>query len=200
MPGWQGQLVVTLFARAVYTGKSLFVEWTFRVLPPLRDEFLHIDTLFEYPFYRQVLNSLTASLRATTPALLCSPVTALRSMLQPYAARNRRRRINYAIQHGYVFDYGALRSIREGASSRRNRHFFLARDENMYMLLAQQTLLQAVREFLSDHGVDLEKFDKQAQVIFDNSINIGNISGSSGIAVGVNTAATVNNPPEGKNE
>jgi hypothetical protein len=68
------------------------------------------------------------------------------------------------------------------------------------MLLAQQTLLQAVREFLSDHGVDLEKFDKQAQVIFDNSINIGNISGSSGIAVGVNTAATVNNPPEGKNE
>src|SRR5690348_8267084 len=34
MPGWHGQLVVTLFIRAVYAGKSLFVKWTFRVLPP----------------------------------------------------------------------------------------------------------------------------------------------------------------------
>lgn len=40
MPGWQGQLVVTLFVRAVYAGGSLFMEWTFQVLPPLRPRFL----------------------------------------------------------------------------------------------------------------------------------------------------------------
>ena len=27
MPGWQGQLVVTLFARAVHVGGSLYIEW-----------------------------------------------------------------------------------------------------------------------------------------------------------------------------
>ena len=35
MPGWQGQLVVTLFVRAVHAGGSLYVEWEYRVLPPL---------------------------------------------------------------------------------------------------------------------------------------------------------------------
>jgi hypothetical protein len=199
IPGWQGQLVVTLFARAVYTGRSLFVEWTFRVLPPLREKFLLIDDLFEYPPYQQALNSLAAGLRATIPALLCSPGTALRPALRPYAAKTRRNRLNYAIKHGYIFDYGAKRSIREDASSGKSRHFFLARDQSMYMLLAQQTLLQAVRGFLTDHGIDLENFDKQAQVIFDHSIHIGDISDSSGIAVGVNSAANVNKDSEGKN-
>ena len=43
MPGWQGQLVVTLFIRAVNAGGSLYVESTFRVLPPLKAKFLWID-------------------------------------------------------------------------------------------------------------------------------------------------------------
>jgi hypothetical protein len=36
MGGWQGQLVVTLFVRAVRVGHSLYLEWEFRVLPPLQ--------------------------------------------------------------------------------------------------------------------------------------------------------------------
>jgi hypothetical protein len=42
MPGWQGQLVVTLFVRAVHAGGSLYIEWEYHVLPPLRDWFLRI--------------------------------------------------------------------------------------------------------------------------------------------------------------
>ena len=33
MPGWQGQLVTTLFARAVHAGGSLYIEWSFHILP-----------------------------------------------------------------------------------------------------------------------------------------------------------------------
>lgn len=200
LPGWQGQLVVTLFARAVYTGRSLFVEWTFQVLPPLREAFLRIDSRFEHPRYQQALLSLAAGLGATLPALLCSPATALRPILQSCSSSIRLKRLDYAISHGYVFDYGAKRSIREDASSRTSSNFLLASDEDMYMLLAQQTLLQAVREFLKNHGIDLEKFDKQAQVIFDNSIHIGDIRNSSAIAVGVNSSANSTVRPEGGNE
>jgi hypothetical protein len=200
MPGWQGQLVVTLFARAVYTGRSLFVEWTFQVLPPLRDMFLQIDDLFEYPRRQQALKSLAAGARATIPALAGSPVTAVSLALRPFAAKARSRRLRYAIRHGYVFDYGAVRSIREDASGGQGRHFLLARDETMYMLLAQQTLLQAVRGFLRDHGVDLENFDRQAQVIFDNSIHIGDITGSTGVAVGTGAAAGVTGTREAGSE
>ena len=43
MPAWQGQLVVTLFVRAVHTGGYLYIEWEYRVLPPIRREFRSID-------------------------------------------------------------------------------------------------------------------------------------------------------------
>lgn len=200
MPGWHGQLVVTLFARAVYTGKSLFVEWTFRILPPLRKEFLQIDNLFELPRYQQALNSLSVGSHATVPMLIRSPVTALRKTLRPAALRARQSRLDYSITHGYVYDYGAARSIREDASGKNNTHFFLARDEKMYMLLAQQTLIQAVRNFLTEHGVALETFNRQVQFIVDNSIKIGDIKDSTGIAIGSDSSANVSSTPEGKNE
>jgi hypothetical protein len=200
MPGWQGQLVVTLFIRAVYAGKSLYVEWAFRVLPPIRKEFLGVDALYELPGYQQLGDSLAAGFLALVPALLGSPVHALRSWHRPRAAKRARSRNLNAIDRGYVFDYGARRSIREDASGSQRQHYFLARDETMYVLLAQQTLIRTVGDFLDDHGIDLGQFKEQVKVIFEQSINynIGDISGSSGIVIGDNSSATVGAPPKGQ--
>jgi hypothetical protein len=46
--------------------------------------------------------------------------------------------------------------------------------------------------------VDLGQFKDQVKVIFDQSINynIGDISGSSGIAIGKNSSATVGDAPK----
>lgn len=200
IPGWHGQLVVTLFARAIYTRKSLFVEWTFRVLPPLREKFLEIDDYFELPRFQQAVCSLSAGLRRTAPTLLRSPAAALGSILRTSEKNTRRRRLEYAIPHGYVYDYGAARSIREDASNKYNKHLFLARDEKMYMLLTQQTLIQAVRSFLHEHGVELATFDRQVQYITHTSINIGEIKDSAGIAVGTSPSANVNSTPGGSSE
>jgi hypothetical protein len=199
MPGWQGQLVVTLFIRAVYAGKLLFVEWTFRVLPPIRAEFRMIDGLYERPRYVQLENSLVSGLRSLVPALLASPIHAFSLWRAPRAARRDQFRHMYAIHRGFVFDYGAARSIREDASGSQRHHYFLARDEGMYVLLAQQTLIQTVGEFLTDHGVDLGQFKDQVKVIFDQSINynIGDITGSSGIAIGKNSSARVDDSSKG---
>lgn len=196
MPGWQGQLVVTQFIRAVYAGKSLFVEWTFMVLPPIRKEFRRIDTLYEFSSPLQLKDSLLAGLRALVPALARSPVRAFGAWRYPRLVRRRQLRRENAIKRGYLFDYGARTSIREDASGDQRQHYFLARDEIMYVLLAQQTLTRAVEDFLSEHGVDLGQFKDQVKVIFDSSINynIGDISGSTGFAIGNNSSATVNEP------
>jgi hypothetical protein len=199
MPGWQGQLVVTLFIRAVYAGKSLYVEWTFKVLPPIRTEFLGIDDLYELPRHIQLKNSLVSGLRALVPALLGSPARAYRSWCRPRIAKRHQSKQSYAIKRGYVFDYGARRSIREDASGNQRQHYFLARDETMYVLLAQQTLIQTVGDFLSEHEADLDQFNDQVKVIFEQTINynIGNITGSSGIVIGDNSSATVSEPSKG---
>ncbi len=199
MPGWQGQLVVTLFIRSVYAGKSLFVEWTFRVLPPIRAEFLNIDGLYEFSPYQQLKNSLASGMRVLIPALFGSPAHALSHWHRPRAAIRRQSRYSNAIKRGYVFDYGAARSIREDASGSQRQHYFLARDETMYVLLAQQTLIRAVGDFLGEHGVDLGQFDDQVKVIFEQSINynIGDIKDSTGIVIGANSSATVTESSKG---
>jgi hypothetical protein len=197
MPGWQGQLVVTLFVRAVHTGESLYIDWTFRVIPPLRDEFLVIDRLHELSRYHQLRDSLRFSLRETIPALLRSPYVAARTWYRPHRVQHRQSRQARMIERGYIFDYGANRSIREEACGRRRQHYFLARDETMYMLLAQQTLTRAVEMFLKDHNVDLGQFNDQVKVIFDNSIKVGNISNSTGVTVGDNSSSKVNDSSKG---
>jgi hypothetical protein len=197
MPGWQGQLVVTLFIRTVHTGDSLYIDWTFRALPPLRDEFLMIDNLYELSRSSELRTSLLLGLRATIPALLRSPHEALRTWRRPYVAQRHQSRQSHAIEMGYIFDYGAQRSIREDACGTRRRHYFLARDETMYALLAQQTLTRAVEIFLKEHNVDLGQFNDQVKIIFDNSIKVGDISNSTGVTIGDNSSSKVNDSSKG---
>ena len=191
MPGWEGQLVVTLFIRAVYAGGSLYVEYTFRVLPPLKAAFLSIDRFWELSVRRQLRDALGAGLSKMVPALLTSPSKAIKAYSQPHIARHRQSWQRRIIEKGYVFDYGAGKSIREDACGRQRHHYFLARDETMYILLAQQTLIRAVGKFLDEHGVDLGQFDDQVKIILDKSINVGNISDSSGVVIGDNSSAKV---------
>jgi hypothetical protein len=200
MPGWQGQLVVTLFIRAVHTGHSLYIDWTFQVLPPLRAKFLEIDQLYEVSRHSQVAASLIFGLRKTVPALLKSPYEVLKDWRRPRITRRDRYRQAHAIASGYVFDYGAQRSIREDACGTQRRHYFLARDETMYMLLAEQTLTRAIENFLKGHNVDLGQFKDQVKVIFDNSITVGDISGSRGVTIGDNSSSSANGSSGGGNE
>jgi hypothetical protein len=201
MPGWQGQLVVTLFVRAVYAGGSLFVEWTFKVLPPLRPSFLLIDTLYDQSRSQQLRNSLGRGLCTMPGALLKSPYRAVKTSVATRVARNRQLRQSGQIKKGFVFDYGARQSIREAARARgrQGEHYFLARDQAMYVLLAEKTLTRTVGDFLKEHGVSLAEFESQIKVIFDNSIKVGNIDGS-GVVVGHQSSSTVNDSAKGKND
>jgi hypothetical protein len=193
MPGWQGQLVVTLYARAVHAGGCLYIEWAFRVLPPLHSEYLQVDKLYEQPGYLQLKNSLWAGLCGAIPALLISPYQALRICHKSWAAHAKYVRQSSQIRRGYVFDYGARRSIREDACGQRRHHYFLARDEVMYVLLAQQTLLRAVENFLREHRVSLGQFNDQVKIIVDQSIKIQ----GSGNVIGDKSSATVTGAPKG---
>ena len=198
MPGWQGQLVVTLFIRAVNAGGSLYVEYTFRVLPPLKAKFLWIDRFDELTVQRRLRHSLGVGILTMVRALLASPYWAIKTYRQPHPARRRQLRQRSVIERGYVFDYGVQRSIREDTCGTRRYHYFLAQDETMYILLAQQTLIRAVEKFLDDHGVDLDQFNDQVKIILDKSINVGNISDSSGVVIGDNSLAKVNDSAKEK--
>lgn len=202
MGGWQGQLVVTLFVRAVRVGDSLYLEWEFRVLPPLRKDLLLIDKRFKAPWIHQARESLQTGAKDVVAELLAAPFRTFTAWRRPHSENRYVRGQNYAIENGYVFDFGARASIREKASGAQRHHHFLARDEVMYVLLAQQTLGWAIGSFLDEHGVDQGEFNSQVKLIINRTLNYfstGDIKDNKGpVVVGNNSKASTGDSSKGQ--
>jgi hypothetical protein len=191
MGGWKGQLVVSLFARAVQARGSLQVEWGFWVVPPLRKHFLEIDHRYELRKARQVVNALGAGVAEFAPALILSPVRFARYLKMPLDEKRHIRKQSYAIRNGLVFDYGSERSVREDAIGSEWLHYFLAQDELTFILLAEHTMLRALGNFLKAHKVDMEQFETQEKT-FINNVSKYNISEVNAKNVSVGDKSRVN--------
>ena len=131
------------------------------------------------------------------PAFLKSPL-ALAWYGWQWAKKQARRGVqSWKIGRGQVFDYGAARSIREDASGFSSQDPFIEHDQDMAIMLAQGTLLQAIENFLGEHHIDAGEFEGQVQVITYStqksfnleSFNVGNVSGT-GIVIGNKSAVT----------
>jgi hypothetical protein len=188
MPAWQGQLVVTLFVRAVHTGGYLYIEWEYRVLPPIRREFRVIDRRYTRSRGQQLWKSCRWGARKFLPALVKAPFLLISDFRRYRAERRRLSNQVRTIKRGRDFDYGAVRSVRELACGFSREHHFLARDEIMYVLMSQETLMRGIRAFLRKHDVNLGGFDSQVDIISKSSfkyynVHIGDMKDSA-IAVG----------------
>ncbi len=185
---WQGQLVVTMFARAVHTGGWLYIEYSFYLLPPIDVAYTGIDSLYSESLARRLRKTAAWSIVRAVPYLLASPYSLAKQGIEVFSWNARESAQGYLIRRGQSFDYGALRSIREAACWRSNRHYFIKRDITMYVLLLQKTLLREIENFLNDHNIATTEFKEQAKIIIDASnqnysLHIGNVSNST-FAVG----------------
>jgi hypothetical protein len=183
--GWKGQLVVSLFTRAVQIHGSLQVEWTFYGLPPLNTNLLQIDQRYEPRRIKQIARAIGSGILHFVPGLLWAPVTFTQYAKRPLADWIRIRRQSYRIRHGYVFNYGSSPSIRENAISYGRQHDFVVGDELTFILLARHTMLRALRKFLKAHKVDMKQFSDQEQTIIKkiSKYNVGTVKAKN-VAVG----------------
>jgi hypothetical protein len=184
--GWKGQLVVSLFTRAVQSHGSLQVEWRFHVLPPLHTVFLLVDRRYELPVVGQIPKAMTTGVLWFAPALVSAPVMLAYHATLPFIEMARTLVQSYRIRHGYAFNYGAPRSIREIAISYRRLHDFVAGDWLTFIALAQHTLVTALREFLEVHKVDMRQFASQERFIIRNKVSKYNVDkiNAQNVAVG----------------
>jgi hypothetical protein len=173
--GWKGQLVVSLFTRAVQSHGSLQVEWMFRVLPPLHKLFLLVDRRYELPVVGQIPKAMTTGVLRFAPALVSAPVTLAYHATLPFIELARTWWQSYRIRRGYAFNYGAPRSIREHHTSDREPHDFVSEDWLTFIVLAQHTLLTALGDFLKAHKIDMKQFASQERVIIRNKVSNYNV-------------------------
>jgi hypothetical protein len=189
--GWKGQLVVSLFTRAVQVHGSLQVEWMFYGLPPLNTNLLLIDQHYEPHRVKQIARAAGSGVLHFVPDLLWAPVMFTQYAIRPVADRMRIRNQSYRIEHGYVFNYGSPRSIRENAISYRRQHDFVVGDELTFILLARHTMLRALRKFLKVHKVDMKQFSNQEQTLIKriNKYKVGKVKAKN-VAVGNRSRAS----------
>lgn len=186
--GWRGQLVVTIFVRAVRLQGSLYLEWTSCELLPLRDEYYEVDRL-SHRLSAAIAYAIGHGLVSAPMALVSSPVVILHRLNRWFDAWRSRSRQRDQILADRNFDYGARASIREEAMGDSYRRYFVSLDSEMYTKVIQVRLLKHILDFLELHDLDTSEFTAQQTNINNSQIQVAGSVGA-GAAIGHGTQAS----------
>lgn len=168
IPAWSGQLVVTMYLRAVQVRGTLYLEWSAFALLPMLPWYYAVDRLPHRTAVGSAVRAGTQALPRLLPALLGAPRALARRAASARAAAARRRRQRRLIRGGYQFDYGARYSVRELACGLDEGTYFLGRDLSRALHTTQQHLLNTVGDFLESRGIDSENFQRLQQNLVQN--------------------------------
>jgi hypothetical protein len=177
--GWEGQVVVTLFMRAVVRQRVLFVEMSVCALRPLIAEFGDVGTIPLGPgvHRRPVLRAVAPRV---WPLLIGSPGRALRRLSTNRADAVARADLEQTLAQRADVNFSAGPSLREEVSRGSNPNHFGAADEEMYYRTISRRSLDCLRDFLVAKKVDIADFDKQQAAILEQTgTNAAKIYGSS---------------------
>ncbi|MET9381003.1 FHA domain-containing protein [Streptomyces sp. NPDC002928] len=169
VPAWSGQLVLTMFLRAVQVKGTLYLEWSAYVLLPMRRVYYGVDHLPRRSSAGCAVRALAAAGPRVLPALLSAPRALARRAAADGAASAIRRRQRREIRDGYLFDYGAGMSIREIARGLEPGRYFLDRDQSRILQTTEQHLMLTITDFLDSRGIDSESFQRFQQNIFNDN-------------------------------
>jgi hypothetical protein len=175
LTGWRGELVISLYIRAAVMAKHLFVECHAYVLSPLRAEVCAAD-LLPTRSRSALAAAVVRGIRDTPRYVRSSPRMLL---TEAQRDRDRQRLLNQerrAVRQGRLFDYGARTSIRQVVADTERSWLFAYADQEMYLNMLRDRILETIRRFLDDHGVDTAEFQLQRNNI--STYNIGSVIGA----------------------
>lgn len=176
---WDRDLTTSCYLHAGTDQRTLFLEWTFCVLPPIRSSYRAIDRV-QHPFLAPLRSSLTEMV--TLPATVFRRFQSVFHRFKPLAQRD-----------GEVVPdrYGAGQSLRELAAAVNVQTYFQDVDAERYVKILDATLFRAVGKYLEDCGYSVVEFMRMADPVV-NQIN--NVSGGTflGSAVGFGNTAQGN--------
>ncbi|MFD0467760.1 hypothetical protein ACFQ0B_05185 [Nonomuraea thailandensis] len=180
--GWGGQLIVTIFIRAIRLRGSLFMEGSTYMLYPLAHKYSDVDRISADPLTGLAVAIGEGAVR-TIPLLLTAPYRLARRSAGAAALRRQERDDRTVIHNHGLYDYGALTSVRELAMGDDLRRFFIERDVEMFDQVVHEAVFKAISRFLSDHGIDTGEVAQRITQITHNKIdargsNFGNAPGS----------------------
>ncbi|MGI0494901.1 hypothetical protein ACN4EG_24215 [Alkalinema pantanalense CENA528] len=192
--GWQGELILSTFLRFIKIGDNLFTEVNYFLLTPLKPEYRRIDTLSSSPSLRHRLQTLGGALLSSFFLWPFAPFSLLLTLFNAINRQLSRGKIKRLIRENPVFDYGAMTSIREMASSNLYRQYFQKLDKEMYLKIIQKSILDGIIHFLDQHNINTEEFKERSSTILNNGVMVtGGSIEAQNLTVGDRAKSVLNN-------
>jgi len=190
--GWDGELVVTLFVRFCMSGRNLFAEASYFLLPSLRAQYHKVDEVTATPTPRQVLELLRSTVPLTLAVGLAAPFRVVHAALASFQRGAALRAATREIKENPRFDYGAKTSIRQSGTAPNFHHYFQKLDKEMIVKIVERELLDSIVQFLEARGVDTSDLKEKTNVIENHGVIVtGGSVQTESLAVGKQARVTL---------
>ncbi|HEX8857561.1 MAG TPA: hypothetical protein VGC06_00435 [Actinomycetes bacterium] len=193
---WGREVVLSVFLHFATDGRTLYVEQTACLLPPIDARYRVVDRMTRRLSSEDRSALLWVTLKDAPAALLRAPVELWRGWRSKQRERKHDDRLRAAVAEGLPMDYGASVSVRELGAGGGCRFWFQQLDAAKHQKIIELHVLNAILDFLESHHVDTAEFrGRQASILNNNTlIAAGDISGSQ-IAIGTGATATMAGTP-----
>ncbi len=189
---WKAELVLSIFIRFAKIKNSLFAETSYFLLPPLQESYHEVDSLHPDPTLREVLELLVVSAFKTPLMFLYSTYVTFNNIFRPFSKWRAEAQVKKAIRKNPSFNYGAMTSIRESATSDKFRRYFQKLDKEMNVKILERQILDCIVDFLESKNIDTSDLKERQETILNYGVIVsgGSIQAQS-FAVGQQARAQV---------
>lgn len=187
---WRGEMILTAFVRFVRSGKDLFVEVNYLLLPPMDPDYYWVDEKENTPRLSKIWELYMRTFDGPIQMWLKAPSRLLRN----YNHSRRQQNLVSIARRSPAFDYGARTSLRQFASDDSYHLFFQELDQQMYFKMVNKQILDTLATFLNAHQIDTTNVSKRGDTIMNSATynNMGGqqVVGNNNIMSGTNSNTT----------
>jgi len=185
-----GQLVIGMYIRAELEQNLLTIERSMYFLPPIQNLYKPTRELDANDFKIMILTPLTTAARRVLPMLMGKPLTGRERRDFGSARQKEENEACRLIKKGYQHDYGALTSLREAVAAYGTNEHFDQTDILRDARTLDSRLLDLIKKFLDDHGVDTSDFSQSIQQVNNQVMNIQNLQAGTAVVGGQGNLVT----------
>ncbi len=188
---WGGELVITVFLHFATQGRTLYVEFTPCLLPPILPEY-HIVDAWPFPSWDERWQAAGEAWTGGVSMLLSAPGRLIGARRTAADASKRMREMQRSRSHGQVFDYGARIGVRELGATAEPDHYFQWLDARKYLRTLEVQVLNGITEFLESRGIDTSDLRaRQTTILNTGTFMPGANINAQNFAIGRGATATV---------
>lgn len=185
-----GLLVIGMYARAELERDLLSIERSLYFLPPIQNVYLPTRDLMANDFATMTLDPVKTAARRVIPMLLGRPLSGKERQHYAQEREKEENKDRKEIQKGYSYDYGALTSLREAAAAYSASMHFDQSDILREARTLDRRLLDLIKGFLDQHGVDTSELSKNIQQVTTAVTNIQSLQAGNAVIGGQGNLVT----------